>query len=266
MMNFTLSFYFKITDYADKSIVYSKSGKWKIELINKVIKVIADEITILSDAVADLNKWYNLAFVIDSGGANIHINGVETKYAFAYDLLTKDIVFGTSKSNKLFFKGYIGKVKIFSRTLENKELCHLSGLCKVVIPDESDTCDFIPKGLNLSDCVNDCKRTQNCDLDYCQSVCKNCVNYEKCQWIKKPLPPKEEAKKKGIHTEPYQPEIRCHPWMARLLLNELRPYDGGSPITQYLVMVYEKFAVQKKGKIKRHSRSRMRRMFTLLLV
>lgn len=247
--NFTLSFYFKIMDHNNKALVYSKSGGWKIEIINKIVKVIVGGDVTLSDNVIDLNKWYNLALIVNSGGSNLHINGIEHKKAFAYDLTTKDIVFGTTKSKKLFFNGYIGKIKIYNRSLERDELCHLSKMCKIIDPNKSDTCAFLPKGENLSDCVKDCKDTENCDLDYCQNVCKGCIDYDQCKWIQRPKPPVEEVVKKPKNFPPYAPLIRGHQLDKKVSLEWARPYDGGSPINQYLIMVYEKFNPEKGVKL-----------------
>lgn len=242
---FSVSLYFKVIKNKNQCLLSSKSGNWNLDIINNSLKLVLDGEIVLSDKIIEENKWYNLVLSISSGGGKIHINGTENKSAIPFTNTTKDMIIGSNKDKSLFFNGYIGQLKIFKRILEIDEICHISKMCPVEIPEESGTCNFMPKGLNLTDCVSNCKAMNNCDLAYCQDVCKGCIDYDQCKWIKRPLPPPEEKTNKPIHTRPYPPKIRLVPQDKKMLVEWARPYNGGTPITSYLVMVYEKFAPEK---------------------
>lgn len=241
LSNFSLSLYFKVKKNKKQTLVCSKSGNWSVDINNKSLKYVFDGSVILSDKVLEENKWYNLVVNVSSGGGKIHINGIENREAISYDKITKEIILGCNKDSENNFDGYIGKIKMYNRLLEADEICHISNMCPVIVPEESDKCEFIPRGLNESDCVSNCKALNKCDLSYCQELCKNCIDYDQCKWIKRPLPKEEDKKDTSIHTRPYPPVIRVLPRNKELLLEWAKPYDGGSPITNYLVMVYDKF-------------------------
>ena len=241
--NFTISLFFKVLENKNQPLIYSKSGNWSIDLSDKNCRAIFDREMILSDQLIENNTWYNLAVSINSGGIKIHINGVENNKALSYNKKTEEIFIGKDKNKELYFNGYIGRIKIYKRNLEKDELCHLSKLCKVLVEDESDDgkCNFIPKGLTLKDCLTSCSGNKKCNYDYCQNVCKNCIDYENCKWIERPPIKDIITKKVQKHDAPYAPEIRVIPMDKKISLEWAKPYDGGTPITNYLIMIHDSF-------------------------
>jgi len=241
--NFTISLFFKVLENKNQPLIYSKSGNWSIDLSGKNCRAILDREMIISDQLIENNTWYNLAVSINSGGLKIHINGIENNKALSYNKKTKEIFIGSNKNQELHFNGYIGRIKVFKRNLGKDELCHLSKLCKVLVEDESDDgkCNFIPKGLTLKDCLTSCSGNKKCDYDYCQNVCKNCIDYENCKWIERPIIKDIITKKVQKHDVPYAPEIRAIPMDKKISLEWAKPYDGGTPITDYLIMIHDSF-------------------------
>ena len=98
-------------------------------------------------------------------------------------------------------------------------------------------CKFIHQGIDTADCQRKCTES-GCELSYCQDVCSNCIDTERCLWIK---PPKDlVVKPKRV---PYAPTIKAIAFDKHVLLQwrHNEKLDGGSPITNYLVMVKETF-------------------------
>jgi hypothetical protein len=96
---------------------------------------------------------------------------------------------------------------------------------------------FLPEAnfTSKTDCISKClgSNNKNCNSLRCQQLCLDCVDVENCPWITNDAV--EES------TIPDAPEIRLIADDRKIIVDWKKPYDGGSQITNYIVIVYEAF-------------------------
>jgi hypothetical protein len=153
------------------------------------------------------------------------------------NLSLKKITFGNNdNANKFGFEGFIGKVLLYNEIIGNSTICKYYN-CNI-------NC-FEPDGTNYTDsvngCIKDCMGTCN-DIEKCQNICVNCEvegkfwdmeeKKNKCPWI---TDIKQEI------ALPDAPQIRGFPGDSKILVEWKKPFDGGSEITNFIVLYYETF-------------------------
>ena len=265
---YTLRFFFKALNNTKKSNLATVfNDTWSVVLVNKRIRLIHKGKEILSSKLIDKHKWYFIGIAVNDKKAKIHINGTEDEADITENENVKHIILGTNKSNQDSFKGFIGRISIDKKYNTKDELCSYSEFCPVVIPfkpaepdplpitpkpkldiDLDDDykvkkmCKFIPHGETLRQCYDKCKDTEDCDVKYCQDVCNSCKDYDACEWVVKPTPPIVKTPE-PILRRPYSMKIKAVPFDGKITLQWKREawMDGGSPITDYIIMVYETF-------------------------
>ena len=99
--------------------------------------------------------------------------------------------------------------------------------------------------------MNKCLTKDNCDATYCQEICDLCTNPETCKWIE----PKVTLEDIMAQTTPPKAfEIKAIPLNEQVLLQW--KYDekltGGSPITNYIIIVKESFGDGRSKRISLH--------------
>ena len=103
-------------------------------------------------------------------------------------------------------------------------------------PDSFEGC-FLPDEVfrTKTDCIKKCiaNHTKHCDSTKCQKLCLDCSDKEKCPWI--------ENEVSLNATIPHAPKIRLIPDDKKIIVDWKQPFDGGSEITNYLVLFYESF-------------------------
>lgn len=267
---YTLRFFFKALDVDKKSILSSVFNEtWSLIMTNKRVRLLHKGQEILSSKIIEKNKWYFLAIAISNDKAKIHINGTENESIISDNEDVKHIILGTNKYNKDSFYGFIGKISLDKKYNTKDELCDYSSFCPVIIPHVPEVkpdpvpvletkpklemdleddykvkkmCKFIPHGSTLKQCYDKCRDTPDCDIKYCQDVCNGCKDYNVCEWVVKPIPPVVKSPE-PILRRPYSMKIKAIPFDSKITIQWKREawMDGGSPITDYIVMVYETF-------------------------
>lgn len=86
-----------------------------------------------------------------------------------------------------------------------------------------------------TDCISKCLASDNehCNSHRCQKLCLDCTNEKQCPWVKY-----DETLEGSI---PDAPKIRLIPDDKKIIVDWKKPYDGGSEITNYLIILYESF-------------------------
>ena len=268
---YTFTFVFKTSKIARQSIAFSKIGNWKLDLNNSKLRLIANDEIIVNPELIDKEQWCQVAIKLEPNKATLFVNGIEKSKPMTNDAETKHIVLGTDKDNKHPFMGHIGGIKIFKNIIERSNLCNMylegisdtvykSKFCKEPKKPEPEViklkkCIFIPGGNTEQDCVNTCNDYDNCDLEYCQNVCSKCIDRDSCKWLPEPPEP-EPNETENNHTPPYPPEIKVN--LAERNANNvvvewIRPYNGGTPITDYMITVQESFNKESGIRISMHS-------------
>ena len=104
-------------------------------------------------------------------------------------------------------------------------------------PDKKE-CQFNPYGMNESHCIKICNSKDNvlwggdkCTVSECQKICSGCENDNYCKWLKK-----EEEKK---ITVPNAPIIESISGNKEVVLYWDKPFDGGSNIFKYSIIIYK---------------------------
>ena len=239
--------------------------------MNKRLRLIHKGKEILSSKIIDKNIFYFIGISVSEKKAKIHVNGTENEARISDNETIKHIILGTNKFNRESFYGFIGKISIDKKYNTKDELCDYSGYCPLIIPHSPEVvpdpqpliaekiktklnldldedykikklCKFIPHGETIKQCYDKCVDTDDCDLKYCQDVCNSCKDYNSCEWVVKPKPPIVKSPE-PILRHPYSMKIKAVPFDGRITIQWKREdwMDGGSPITDYIVMVYETF-------------------------
>ena len=86
-----------------------------------------------------------------------------------------------------------------------------------------------------TDCISKCMASDNehCNSYRCQKLCLDCTNEDQCPWVKY-----DETLEASI---PDAPKIRLIADDKKIIIDWKKPYNGGSEITNYLVIVYDSF-------------------------
>ena len=103
-------------------------------------------------------------------------------------------------------------------------------------PDSLKGC-VLPEATFTSktDCISKCLGSDNkhCNSSRCQKLCLDCTNVETCPWVTN-----DSVENSTI---PDAPIIRLIADDRKIIVDWKRPFDGGSQITNYIVIVYESF-------------------------
>ena len=103
-------------------------------------------------------------------------------------------------------------------------------------PDSLKGC-VLPEATFTSktDCISKCLGSDNnhCNSSRCQKLCLDCTNVETCPWVTN-----DSVENSTI---PDAPVIRLIADDRKIIVDWKRPFDGGSQITNYIVIVYESF-------------------------
>ena len=103
-------------------------------------------------------------------------------------------------------------------------------------PDSLNGC-VLPEATFTSktDCISKCLGSDNnhCNSSRCQKLCLDCTNVETCPWVTN-----DSVENSTI---PDAPVIRLIADDRKIIVDWKRPFDGGSQITNYIVIVYESF-------------------------
>jgi hypothetical protein len=94
----------------------------------------------------------------------------------------------------------------------------------------------------INNCIKECNIKCN-DIQKCQKLCVECkvnglywdhkTKLKKCPWLK-------DIKIQN-KTVPNPPKIRCFPGEQSLLIEWIKPYDGNSTITNYIIVITETY-------------------------
>ena len=246
-------------------IAYSISGNWKLEIYKSKCRFITNDEIISVDIPITTTEWFLISISVTDSNIKLFVNGTEATKSMSISAKTKHIILGNDKTKKQPFYGYIGGIKVNKAYISRDNLCNMyldkvssylfkSKFCKeppkpnILEKPKIAKCLFMPKGDTEQNCVSTCKDYDNCSLDYCQKVCGNCIDRETCKWIPPPpTPPVDDSEPNFL--PPYPPEIKINAIESTLLVEWVRPYDGGTPITNYLVMVQESFNKPKGVKL-----------------
>ena len=143
------------------------------------------------------------------------------------------------KFNIQNFSGYIGKILLYNRILTEEELCDKYD-CNIVC--------YTPNGQTskLNECIDDCNKSCN-NIVKCQKICVDCevknTNWsimekkERCPWYGEIF--------RLEKSPPSAAKIRGFPGNKSLLIEWRKPYDGQSPITNYIIIYYESYNKEK---------------------
>lgn len=179
------------------------------------------------------NNPPTLDIIIDNKKTTITLNNK----LGATDLSLKKFIFGNKDNEETNgFEGLIGKILIYNEIVGNSTMCRYYN-CKI-------NC-FEPDGTvyidSVNGCIKDCMRTCN-NIEKCQNICVNCEvegkfwdmeeKKKKCPWI-------QDIKQEKVL--PNAPQIRGFPGDRKVLIEWKRPFDGGSEITNFIVLYYETF-------------------------
>ena len=152
-------------------------------------------------------------------------------------LSLKKITIGDGNESGNGFDGFIGSIVLFNKIIDNETLC------------KNFNCDincFEPDGKtydgNVNGCIKDCMNSCD-DITKCQNICVNCEvdgqfwdkeeKKKRCPWL-------EDIKIMDMAI-PEAPVIRGYPGDGSILVEWKQPFDGRSPISNYIVMYYESY-------------------------
>jgi hypothetical protein len=244
---FSISFLVKLNSSERQVLLSSKDTNWYIDYLNGYLRLVFNEDVLKSKIEVKPNILYHVCLSVSNDLSKLFVNGQEEKMEIFENGTTNEIIFGSNKYNRLPLNGLLGDIKIYRRYLYKDFICNLYKIfCiepekkdEVQVQPDIKKCIFIPKGTDRKECVNLCSDYDNCDAEYCQTVCQNCIDYERCKWIPPPIEPKETMPKNISSDLPHPPEIKANAKENDIMLEWVRPYDGGTPITNYLIMVQE---------------------------
>ena len=178
------------------------------------------------------NAAPTLDIIVDNKKTSITLNN-----KLGATLTLKKFIFGNKDGAETNgFEGLIGQILVYNEIVGNSTMCRYYN-CKINCfePDGTDYVD------SVNGCIKDCMRTCN-DIEKCQNICVNCEvegkfwdleeKKKKCPWIK-------DIKKEIV--VPDAPQIRGFPGDRKVLVEWKRPFDGGSEITNFIVLYYETF-------------------------
>ena len=244
--SFSISFLIKIVGDNRQVLVSSKSGKWYIDFNVDKLRFVCNEEILNSPIDIKKDTLYHVCISVNNYIVTFFVNGKTSKKEYFNDVNTTDLIFGCNQYDRFFYNGLLGAIKIYRRKLETDFLCNLYKiLCVEQIKKtkirSSNKCLFIPGGENKIDCINNCNTYDNCDVKYCQDVCENCIDYDRCKWVKPEESPKEKLAKNVVTYPPNAPEIKAYAKGINILVDWVRPYDGGSPINNYMIFIQETF-------------------------
>jgi hypothetical protein len=249
---FTLNFYFQCENSKKKQGLVI-CNKFSVYINNESLILKKGNEFIKSDKVIFNGRLYFLSVAVQNNTIKLNVNGKENiRNIGDGNITTSNITIGKDENN--LFKGQIGGILVNNTFDDYNKVCKYSDLCDgFKDTDESilNVCKFVPHGQRKVDCVNKCLTKDNCDANYCQEICDLCTNPETCKWVE-PEVTLEDIMSQT--TPPKSFEIKAIPLNEQILLqwkyNE--NLTGGSPITNYIIIVKESFGDGRSKRISLH--------------
>jgi len=176
-----------------------------------------------------VKKLYTIVIGFDDSNLHIYMDGEkrELKNSKIYEHKNNIIFGGLKRNNKLLnpVHALIGNINIYRDIIAPEK----------IVGYGNNTCDFLPKGDSIEECINECP----CDSVYCKKICNECIDYNKCKWVEKPV--KKPVGNMPEPTEPSPPKIKCYAGDSKIELRFKTPHDGNSPIKSFLVIVKKSY-------------------------
>ena len=233
----TISLFFKTLGNDNTDIISSQTGGYKLSLSNKLLILDAGGKQIKHKKAIKVNKLYHVAIAIDNNRVKIHCNGFQSEDTFNSLSETETINIGSDN-----FKGFIGKISIYNNYLSHQELCDNFKFCEDAEKKDTDSsCKFIPKGTSVEECASECMNNTNCDPEYCNSICQDCKNPNRCLWYTDPNVINETRIMRSKIPKAFN--IKAIPLNESVVLrwktesDKYKDLTGGSPITDYVIIV-----------------------------
>lgn len=215
--------------------VYIENNKIYVTYKNKTKKLI--KIT--------KNKLHNLVINYELNKLTVYLNNDSVTITNEKQYSNNDnniLIGGLFKNNKLLnpIHAFIGNINLYKEIINPFEVNYNTDFkfnlneFKKKLP----ICSFKPKGKSINECSEECRSTEGCNINYCMEICNNCIDYNNCEWVSKPVIREPIVPEPVI---PKAPKIKCFPGDNTIELRFKKPYDGNSPISSYLVTLKKSY-------------------------
>lgn len=241
---FTLSFFFRprvlpnsseadiINSIGKKQVIVS-SENWSVELKQKQLKFVYNNIPINSVVNIELNKFYHCTVIVEENYTSIFVNGNESKNNYSVPVIqTIGFKFGLSLNNTHSFYGDIGRIDFRKGSLDRSEICDTFKFCSV----ESAKCPFKASGETLENCQQICTLAEGCNGDICKKICEECTNPTNCKWLAD-----SEIELDDLEIPPQVTIRGINYGDSQIIIDWKAPVNIGRPIKLYAIKIVESY-------------------------
>ena len=240
----SIRFVFSLMDVNKNQLILKRNNDIRVEIMNNHIYVSYGSESKKMNTILTVDKLYHFILAIDDTNNTLkiylddellEINNTTSNVQIENNKYTFQLGGQINATNMVYngMNGYLGFINIYDTMISYSDFFETQTQEVKQITRDFKLCKFIPKGNTKNKCESLCQKMDNCGKEYCQKICDECTDFNKCEWLPKPTqPPVISPPEPDV---PLPPKIKCFPGNNKIEVRFKKPNDNYSPIRQYLI-------------------------------